>query len=213
MDILGQIPRGHFHVACSGGSDSMVLVDFLRRFPKNQFDLLHFNHGTPCCQQAEDFVVEFARKAGLEVHLGHMQCPQLACESREEYWRRCRYGFLSDYGTEPILMAHHLDDCIETWVMTSLRGNPMLIPYCNPRYNVIRPLLTVPKSEIAAWAERNRVQWVLDQSNMDTSIDRNYIRHQMMDSIRRINPGIEKTIARKVRAEYQAQISLDRGQS
>lgn len=202
FSILGKIPRGHFHVACSGGSDSMVMVDFLRKYPKNNFDIIHFNHGTDCCDEAEEFVRGFCAENGIELHVGRISKERRTNESREEYWRRCRYDFFSKFSNEPILLSHHLNDCIETWVMTSLRGNPLLIPYSNPKYNIIRPFLTVPKSEIAKWAKNHDVKYVIDRSNFDTTINRNYVRLSMMKSIYTLNPGIEKTIRRKVVEEF-----------
>lgn len=207
MKILGHIPKIHFHVACSAGSDSMVLVDFLRKYPKNDFDLLYFNHGTESCQEAESFLKEFSTETGIKLHIGMISRIRSTEESQEEYWRKERYNFLSKFSSEPILMAHHLNDVIETWTMTSLHGNPKLIPYFNHRYNVYRPMLCVSKSEIRDWAKRHNVKFVLDKSNYDISIRRNYVRHEMMDSIYRISPGIEKILSKKIEAAYTAEFS------
>ena len=51
--LIGRIPKTHFHLACSGGSDSMIFVDFLQRYPKHKFDLLYFNPYLlkPCIEQ------------------------------------------------------------------------------------------------------------------------------------------------------------------
>lgn len=198
LKILGQIPRCHFHVACSGGSDSMVLVDFLKKFPQNDFDILHFNHGTEYCQEAENFVVEFCKKNSIKCYVGRVNREKNSDESREEYWREQRYAFFAKYSDEPILMAHHLKDVIETWVMTSLNGSPKLIPYFNRKYNIYRPFLCVPKSEIEAWIERHDVKYVLDKSNLDVSIKRNYVRRNMMKDISFVSPGIETIMKKKI---------------
>ena len=95
-------------------------------------------------------------------------------------------------------MAHHLKDAIETWVMTSLNGSPKLIPYFNKKYNIYRPFLCVPKSEIEAWIERHDVKYVLDKSNLDVSIKRNYVRHNMMKDISFVSPGIETIMKKKI---------------
>lgn len=207
LRLLGHIPKTHFHVACSGGSDSMVLVDFLRRFPHNDFDILHFNHGTECCDEAEDFVRSYCSRNGLSVHVGRIRSDRAHDESREEYWRRNRYGFLSGFSDEPILMAHHLNDCAETWIMTSVSGRPSLIPYHNARYNVYRPFLSVPKSDIEAWARHHGVSNVYDASNSDTSIHRNYVRHVMMPNVLKLNPGFLTTMRRKVVDSFQSRRS------
>lgn len=202
MKILGNIPRCNFHVACSGGSDSMILVNLLMKYPKNKFDIIHFNHGTEYCDEAEEFVVEFCKSNNIVCHVGRINRNRKPDESQEEYWRNCRYEFFKKFSNEPILMSHHLNDCIETWIMTSLNGNPQIIPYYNPKYNIFRPLLAVPKSEIEEWAKRHNVKYVIDKSNYDTKIKRNFVRHVMMKNVLKINPGIEKTIMKKVLKEF-----------
>ena len=109
---------------------------------------------------------------------------------------------------EKIVMTHHLTDCIETWVMTSLHGNPQVIPYYNPKFNIIRPLLLNPKSAINDWLEHNKVEYVYDKSNSDTTINRNYVRHVMMEHIYRINPGIEKTIKKIVMKNFKNDVDF-----
>ena len=124
-------------------------------------------------------------------------------ESQEEYWRKERYSFLEKFSDEPILMAHHLNDVIETWTMTAFRGEPKIIPLQNKRYNILRPMLCVPKRDIEDWSRRHDVKHVFDRSNNDTSIRRNYIRHVMMKDIYHISPGIETVLKKKIEAEYK----------
>lgn len=203
LNFIGKIPRQHFYVACSGGSDSMVLVDFLKKYPKNNFDILHFNHGTEYCQEAEDFIIDYCKQNNIELHLGKINRERNKEESQEEYWRNCRYEFLSKFSDEPILMAHHLKDCIETWVMTSLNGNPQLIPYYNPKYNIFRPMLLVSKDEIEDWIKRHNVKYIFDKSNFDISLKRNYVRNIMMKDIYHISPGIETILKKKILRQYE----------
>ena len=205
MKILGGIPKSRFWVACSGGSDSMALIDLLLRYPKNRFGILHFNHGTECCGEAEDFVRDFCGEHGIELVVGRAGRTRRSGESREEWWRDMRYAFLETHADRPILMAHHLNDVAETWIMTSLHGRPRLIPYSNPRYRLIRPMLATPKADIEEWNRVHGVKWVLDRSNLDTSIPRNMVRHEIMSRALAVNPGFLTTLRKKVEAEYQAE--------
>ena len=203
LRVLGRLPVEKFHFACSGGSDSMVFLDFLRRYPKNRFDVLHFNHGTPYCDEAERFVHDYCERNSIDCHVGRISRGRRRGESQEEYWRNERYGFFSRFSDAPIVTCHHLGDAVETWVMSSLHGEGKLIPYRNVRYNIIRPFLCTPKSEIEDWARRHGVEFVTDGSNFDISLNRNFVRLKMMDLVREINPGIEKTIAKKIRSAYR----------
>lgn len=200
--ILGRIPDS-FYLACSGGSDSMVFADFLLGSAKRRFEIIHFNHGTEYCDEAEAFVRAFCVKRGLVFHGGRIEDAEPpAGGSREAFWRKARYSFFEKFGDRPIVTCHHLNDCVETWIMTSLAGKPKLIPYRNSRYNIVRPFLCVPKSEIEDWAARHRVKYVTDGSNSDTSINRNYVRRVMMPHVLRLNPGIGTTVKNLVLKEF-----------
>ena len=196
MKLLGTIPRVKFIVACSGGMDSMVLVDFLDQYPQNNFELAFFNHGTSDCDRAQKFLTDWCYENKRILHIGKVNAPKAKDESMEEYWRNQRYGFLDTFAC-PVLTAHHLDDVVESWVMSSLKGGiSKLIPY--RRGNIIRPFLLVSKQEITDWANRNGVEYVEDYSNENVIHLRNYIRHQMMPHVLHVNPGIRTMIRRKL---------------
>ena len=105
-----------------------------------------------------------------------------------------RYSFFAKVNL-PIITCHHLDDAVESWVFTSMHGNPFLIPH--KRDNFIRPFLITEKSELSYWAITKNVPYISDPSNNETKYQRNYIRHKMMPHVLRINPGIKKTIKKK----------------
>jgi tRNA(Ile)-lysidine synthase TilS/MesJ len=48
------------------------------------------------------------------------------------------------------------------------------------------------------WCVRKGVPTITDPSNDDTKYRRNYIRHTMMPHVLAINPGIRKTIKKKI---------------
>lgn len=206
LEILGRIPNIPFYVAVSGGTDSMALLTFLMKYPRNRFEVLHFNHGTDCCDEAEQFVSSFCSDNKIDFHVGHVQSQMERGESREQYWRNERYGFFAQYTDRPILLAHQLSDCVETWIMSSLKGYPSLIPYRSPVLkNIIRPLLITSKCQINEWNKSHQVEYVFDKSNNDTTIQRNYVRNKMMDNVKFINPGIETTIKKKILSEFESQ--------
>jgi tRNA(Ile)-lysidine synthetase-like protein len=195
LHILGKIPKEPFVVACSGGVDSMVLVDFLLRFPKNRFKLAYFNHGTSHGKDAEDFLKDFSTKKKIELVIGNISREKLKKESMEEYWRNERYSFLDSLKL-PVATAQHLNDCVETWIFSSLRGFSKLIPY--QRNLVFRPLLATSKSSIIEWSKRNEVIYVDDPSNESSKYSRNFIRNEMMEMVLKINPGIDTMIKKKL---------------
>jgi tRNA(Ile)-lysidine synthase len=198
MKLLHNIPHTFFYVACSGGSDSMVLVDFLLNNPKNNFGLAFFNHETPYCNEAFNFVKNFATEYNLKFVYSSISKPKNKNESTEEFWRNERYKFLESLNV-PVLTAHQLDDVVETWIFSSINGQSKLIPY--RRNNIIRPLLLVSKTEINNWINKHHIAYISDPTNSDISFNRNFIRNIMMPNILKVNPGIHKTIRRKLLQE------------
>lgn len=193
--LLGKIPREPFAVACSGGIDSMVLVNFLQQFPKNRFKLMYFNHGTKHGSIAETFLRGFSNKNGIPLEIGRISREKPKNQSPEEFWRTERYEFLDTFKGN-VLTAHNLNDCVETWLFSSFRGVPKIIPYA--RNNIIRPFLMVSKDEIRKWADEECLTHVEDPSNECTDYTRNLIRHELMPIALKVNPGIENMLRRMI---------------
>jgi len=190
----------HVYLACSGGVDSMAALDFLNR--KHDVTVLYFNHGTEHGYRAENFVSNYCNRNGIEYYVGDIEDFDHAnsnTSSKEEWWRDCRYSFFDQYTESPVITCHHLDDCVETWVWSSMHGTGKWIPYRRKR--VIRPFRLTRKRDLKLWAELNAVPWIEDDSNADTCYTRNYIRHEMMPHVLKVNPGIHKTVAKKVRED------------
>ena len=192
IKLQGKLPRKLF-LACSGGIDSMAALDFLRR--NHDVHVLHFDHGTAHGAEARKFVERYCMKHNIPCTTGEAKGTIPPGPSREEWWREQRYKFLDRFRL-PVVTCHHLDDCVETWVWSSLHGTGKWIPY--RRNHVIRPFRLTRKRDFELWCRLNNVPWIEDDSNTDTCYTRNYVRHEMMPHVLRVNPGIHKTIAKKV---------------
>lgn len=195
INLALKVPR-QVYVACSGGVDSMAAVSFLLK-GKRDVELLFFNHNTPTSNIAEEFLSKWSKDNGLNLHLGHIGAGDIEKgRSQEDYWREKRYSFFGKFTDRNIVTCHHLNDQMEQWLMTSVKGNPRLIPHTNG--NIIRPFVLTPKDELVNWAKRNSVPWVEDMSNLDTKYQRNFTRHILMPQVLALNSGFEKTIRKKV---------------
>lgn len=200
IKLQGKLPR-ELYLACSGGVDSMVALDFLRR--KHDVRVLHFNHGTEHGRKAEKFVVDYCREQGINYIVERVREKETIPPgaSKEAWWREKRYAFFDKYDVHPIVTAHHLDDCVETWVWSSMHGTGKIIPY--RRNWVVRPFRLSRKRDFELWANLKNVPYIQDDSNEDIHYTRNYIRHEMMSNVLRINPGIHKTISKKILEDEQ----------
>ena len=194
IKLLGpSLPR-KVYLACSGGVDSMFALSFLLKGNK-EVTLAFFHHGTRTSSAALTFLTEIAQKHNINLLTSSLSMDKPKGASQEEYWRNERYKFF--HGLEgPVVMAHHLDDCVETWLFGAIHGNPKVIPYRNR--NVVRPFLLARKDFIISWCERNKVPWIDDKSNLDVKYMRNMVRHNIVPEALKVNPGIHKVVARKV---------------
>ena len=183
----------------------MAVLDFLSRSNRDLL-ALHFNHGTPFSYEAEEFVRNYCENRDIQLEVGAITRERSSSESKEEYWRNERYAFFSNFLDRKIITCHHLDDAVETWLFTSIHGNPMLIPYS--RDNFIRPFLTTSKADLNSWCFRKEVPFLEDPSNTDTSYMRNLIRHKLMKNVLDVNPGIHKVIKKKVKLMFEDSMDI-----
>ena len=195
MKLLGRIPFSCY-LSCSGGVDSMVMLNFLLA-GRRDVTVLYFNHNTEHGKEAEHFLHEFCRERNLTLHIG----TYYGAEKTEEAWRNARYKFFSFFKNKPILQCHHINDNIETYIMSDIKGIAKFIPY--QRDNIIRPLLLVTKDEIKQYAEKNKVVWIEDPSNSTSNYDRNKIRNEVIPVLKQINPGLEKTFYYRCLGKYE----------
>lgn len=199
IKLQGKLPR-KIMIAVSGGVDSMAALDFLRR--NHEVEVFHFNHGTPNSRLAEDCVRQYVDQYDLPFQVrGISEVHKPKKMSLEDYWRQERYAWIDMFADNhlPVITCHHLEDCVETWVWSSMHGTGKIVPFT--RGNVVRPFRQTRKRDFQLWANLNNVKYVEDTSNTDTSYIRNYIRHEMMPHVLRVNPGIYKTISKKVKAD------------
>jgi len=199
MKTLFKLPRQPYILACSGGPDSMAAFAFLLN-GGHDFGVAYFHHGTEHGEEAQKFVANECIKRKVPFFTSFISGIKNKKESPEEYFRRERYTFLASFNKK-VITAHHLDDCVETWLFSSIHGNPKLIPYVTTL--CIRPFLTCSKEELMDFATRSEMKWVIDPTNIQTDIPRNSIRHELIPLIKKVNPNIRSTIKRKLEDKFK----------
>lgn len=200
LRLLGNIPRS-IYVAVSGGVDSMAAIDFLRR--KHDVTALYINHGTAYSNEAFKVVGNYCFAHSIVFLYHELPKDQKPTGlSWEEYWREERYKFFDKYENSghPVVTAHHLDDAVETYLWRSMHGRGDVMAY--QRKNVIRPFLLNRKQVFYDWAQRHEVPFLEDPSNQDTKYTRNLIRHDLMPIALKVNPGLYKTVQKKVEQRF-----------
>jgi len=170
----------------------MAVLDFVRR--SHHVQVAFFHHGTPTSDQALPIIQAYCDSHGLPLTVGHIQGDKPKDQSAEEWWRNCRLEFLHALPGE-VITAHHLDDCVETYLFNCMHGKHHTIPYRNQ--NILRPFLTTPKHVFTSWCSRKQVPWHEDHTNQDVKYMRNLIRHHIVPQALKVNPGL-RTVVKKM---------------
>lgn len=206
----------------SGGVDSIVLLYLLTKLaPKNKIIVAHVNHSfREDSDNDEQFVRSLAKQYGLtyastklEPLDNHSNIPKNISESKsknlEEYFRDERRKFLLDtvkkYRADYLALAHNADDQVETVLMNLVRGSgPSGLSGMKEKdAKLIRPLLSISKSDITSFAKTNRLEWHEDVTNTDTNYSRNYIRHQLLPLLERLNTEYLANIVRSAKIQEE----------
>ncbi len=74
---------------------------------------------------------------------------------------------------------------------------------------VLRPLLSLPRSVLHAYAQRHGLRWIDDESNDDPRFARNALRHHVLASLDAYFPAYRQGLARSARHAAEAQDLLD----
>ena len=202
-------------VGFSGGADSSALLRTMHSLCQEKgiyLHALHVHHGIRgdeadrdaefCRQECErmgvDFTLERADIPALAKQSGQ-GIEQTAREFRYQAFERC---VLNDSRLNCIATAHNADDNAETVLFNLTRGSGSAglcgippVRYQNA-VRVIRPLLYVTKKEITDYCEKNGIQYIFDSTNDDRQYTRNYIRHEVMPLLERINPAFLDSVGR-----------------
>jgi tRNA(Ile)-lysidine synthase len=181
-------------VAFSGGLDSTVLLSTLCRVrPAAAIRAAHVDHGLHL--RSADWSEHCARVAaahGVEFVGARVAVDRASGEGLESAAREARYRALQDLLVpgEWLLTAHHADDQLETVLLRMLRGTGVrglrgIIPFGPFGAGWLgRPLLGFTREELRAEADARRLKWLEDPSNLEPRHDRNYLRLNVLPSLR-----------------------------
>jgi tRNA(Ile)-lysidine synthase len=189
-------------LACSGGLDSVVLAHLLHEHNFN-FSIVHCNFQLRGKEADEDaiFVLELARSLDVVFHctIFSTKQEQRPGESLQMAARRLRYNYfeklLDEYNYRFLLTGHHLDDGLETLLINLNRGTGLAgLRGVVSANRTLRPLGTIPRAALAAFAGEENIAWREDASNAGSDYLRNQIRHALIPTLKDVLPDLEKTL-------------------
>ncbi len=111
----------------------------------------------------------------------------------EASWRAARWSFLRAVAEEhhaTIVTAHTRDDQAETVAMRILRGASArgLAAMATRATGIVRPLIGVPRAEVASYAIDRGVRFLDDPSNLNPAHLRNRLRTDLMRAVLAVQP-------------------------
>ncbi len=193
-------PREHIICAVSGGADSVALL-FALHLLQDKLDLnlsaAHFNHHLRDEESNRDeaFVKALCQQFDIPLHLGsgYVRAGEKGLEAAA---RDARYAFLRSLPGK-IATAHTADDNAETVLLHLVRGTGLrgLCGITPVGEGLIRPMLTVTRSEVEAFLQEWGLAYVTDSSNASDAFQRNRLRHYVMPLLKQENPRLAENMS------------------
>lgn len=197
------IPKQDFYVAVSGGVDSIACLHLLSRIYKDKVYACHFNHNFQSTNaKMQEIVERFCDQHNIKLIVAKRQSDVKIKNNIEDHLRKQRIEFFSSLNKD-VILCHHLNDAVESYLMNTLKGCPEYLPipittkFHNNNYKIIRPFLKTKKKEIESYINNNNLYnfVVEDPTNKDNKYRRNFIRNSILPSLDKF--GLEKVVLKK----------------
>lgn len=176
-------------LAVSGGPDSMALLDLATR--KHQvYAVVHVNyHWRKTANRDLHIVQQYCHLHHLKLFIKTINpliYQQNKIKNFEAWARQVRYNFFNLIANitnhHHILMAHHLDDYLETAIM-QLTSHRSLFHYGIVKNNEIKHLIINRpflkkywKIDLVNYCQKHHLSYGIDETNNDPQYFRNYVR-------------------------------------
>ena len=218
--LRAQVHAARVAVAVSGGRDSIALLDALCAAGLRPVAALTVDHGlSPHARAWAACAAAHAQRLQVPHYVRSVAVRDADARGIEEAARIARYDALealcAQCGANVLALAHHQDDLAETVMLQALRGSgpaglaAMPVLHRGQGGWRWRPLLALPRSEVARYVMRRALPFVHDASNDDTRFARNALRLRVMPAIEQHFPGYRRTLARVASLAAQASAVLD----
>lgn len=208
-------PKDRILLAVSGGIDSVVMCDLFFKSGL-QFGIAHCNFQLRGEESNKDkeFVEALATSYKVPFYTTLFKTNAYAKKNKlsvQMAARELRYNWFEEirqqYNYNYITTAHHLDDSIETLFINLIRGTGIsgLHGILPKQGKIIRPMLFATKKEIQIYAQKYKLNYREDSSNISDKYTRNKIRHHIIPVLKELNPNFEKTAGETIRHVYEVE--------
>jgi len=213
-------------VAVSGGPDSLLLLDFMREFARDEgltLAVAHFNHHLRGKESDEDeqFVAERAKEQGFQLLRGEGEAAReaetkgrnLEATAREQRYRFF-FSLFNQNRLDKIATAHTANDQAETVLLKILRGAGTrglagIFPVLEGK--IIRPFLNLTRREVEVEISQRKLEFRQDSTNLLPRFRRNKIRLELIPWLEKeFNPEIVRLLVELAKRAQDDEEALER---
>lgn len=192
--LLKDLKGSTILIGVSGGIDSMMLLHLIhahRHSLSIRLHAAHYNHHLrKSSERDQKLVIKFCKMLAIPLITGERPISKTIKKISEDQARKLRYCFFckayKQTHASGLVLAHHQNDQAETVLMRILRGTGLDGLKAMPSESnmlgmkILRPLISLSRSDIENYAKRYQVPSCYDETNDSTEHERNKIRHELI---------------------------------
>ena len=207
-------------VCISGGKDSMILakcMELLRRHSEVKFDLKYIVMDPGYAEPNRKLIEQNLKTLGIDAEIFKSDIFDVAyssggspCYLCARMRRGALYAKAQSLGCNKIALGHHLDDVIETLLMSMLYSSEIktMLPKLHSTnfegMELIRPLYKVKERDIISWANYNDLHFLrcackfTADSAEDEMLSKRQEMKELVKTLRKTNPDADNNIFRSM---------------
>lgn len=170
----------------SGGPDSMAL---LYKYKEQTKVVCHVNYNLRNTAKRDELIVtKFCNQHKIPLCLLSVNS-KVNCKNNFQAWaRNIRYDFMCKiakrYNVAEILIAHNLNDFLETAIMQILNNKLSLFLGIKKQnyyqdFIILRPFINIWKKDLQTYCDLKKIPYGIDESNFSLKYKRNEIRAKL----------------------------------
>ncbi|WGH27587.1 MAG: tRNA lysidine(34) synthetase TilS [Candidatus Shikimatogenerans bostrichidophilus] len=190
---LKKLKNKKFLLAISGGIDSMVLLNIFNKIYKKNIYIANCNFNLEKKNNNKNFIYKICKKKKINFFYKKFNTKKFSKKKKisiQMAARLLRYNWFlklkKKLNLNYIVLAHHLDDKIETFFINLFRNSGIYglksINFIKKKI-YLRPFIFFYKKDIIKYAIKNKIKWKEDLSNYKNYYFRNKIRNNIIPVI------------------------------
>ena len=207
-------------VACSGGLDSLVLLDLMvesESLLQLKICIAYVHHGNSYYRDLAQVYVHLMSLALGKTFMTNSTVPvqkNLSEAQMRDFRYECFQNWMTSSQSNELALAHTADDLLETRLMRMIRGTGAegLVSMKLKENYKLRPLLSFTRKELQTYAVFRKITPLEDPTNKQTHPLRNWIRQKWLKQLEKRQSKSIQNLSRsleKIAEMVQSQSSLN----